>query len=126
MAMQNKDIRFSDKKVDESWKDQAKPLQPPDSPKSQSSKSVHEPVRTPTSKPFLNLLTSLGYQALIHLGEAEDPMTQERSTNLEAAREVIDLLVSLKEKTGGHLSQEEERLLSNLLPELQMKFSQHV
>ncbi len=121
---QEKEIRFTEKKVDESWKEQtsrdkeisAKSRQP----------ETRKPVAAKTSKPFLNLLTSLGIQAMMHLGEIPSPDTRLKEPNLEAAREIIDLLLAIKEKTEGNLSPEEKEVLESLIPELQMKFSQKV
>jgi len=119
----DKDIRFTEKKVDDSWKEQvesikAKAVTPTPGA---ASKAPSE-----TSKVFLGLVQSLGYQALMHLGDIPDPMTQERQVNAEAAKEVIDLLIILKEKTQGNLSDEEKKMLETLLTQLQIKFSQSV
>ena len=131
----NKDIRFPEKKVDSSWKDDvtqkkegqhspstsAKSSTPqPASPTSQKSATVK------TSKPFMNLISSLGFQALMHLGEVPNPATQEREVNLEVAQEMIGLIQSIKEKTLGNTSAEETELLLSLLSELQMKFADRV
>jgi len=42
--------------------------------------------------------------------------------NLEAAKQTIDILGILKDKTRGNLSDEEERLLESLLYELRMRY----
>lgn len=117
----DKDIRFTEKKVDDSWKEQvesikAKAVTP--------TPGVASKAPSETSKVFLGLVQSLGYQALMHLGDIPDPMTQERQVNAEAAKEVIDLLIILKEKTQGNLSDEEKKMLETLLTQLQIKFSQ--
>lgn len=116
------EIRFTQKKVDESWKDQVgkekATAQPAAAP---SSKPAAKNIQT--SRPFLNLLSSLGYQAMMHLGELHQqggPL----EADLPAAKEIIDLLLSVKEKTAGNLSAEESQILETLLPELQMKFSE--
>lgn len=134
--MEDKDIRFTEKKVDESWKEQAgrdkerlKPASAPQPPHSQPDSPQPQTATASasvSSKPFMNLLSSLGYQAMMHLGEIPDPGTQEKIMDLEAAREIIDLLTALREKSSGHLSAEEERIFETLLPSLQMKFSQKV
>lgn len=115
-----KEIRFAEKKVDESWKDQVgkeKSTVQPSAPPSSKSKPV-------TSKPFLNLITSLGYQAMLHLGEIPDPGTGQKEVNLGAAKEIIDLLIAFKAKTAGNLTPEETEVFESLLPELQMKFAE--
>lgn len=126
-----KDIRYTEKKIDESWKehmirDKAKMTGQTDDGK-RTSDPEHERRRAePTSRHFVNLVSSLGYQAMVQLGELPDPSTQASQINLDAAREIINLLAALKLKTAGNLSDEEMRLLNNLLTELQLKFSQKI
>jgi hypothetical protein len=128
---EDKDIRYSEKKVDESWKENAS-REKNSMPRGASTdgKTPHKNTSTSatpqTSKAFLNLINSLGLQAMIHLGEIPNPETQIQETNLQAAREIIDILVMLREKTQGNVSPDEARLLSSLLPEIQMKFSEKV
>ena len=59
---------------------------------------------------------------MVHLGEIPEPTTGQAQENLEAARQMIDIVGILKEKTEGNLSSEESQLLENLLYELRMKF----
>ena len=127
MVPDPKDIRFSEKRVDESYKEQAARERdvkgaPQNSSKARDNSSSEN--RPQTSKLFINLVTSLGMQALMNLGEIPNPGTQEREVNLEAAKEIIDLLIDLKKKTEDNLSGEENKLLESLLPELQLKFAQ--
>lgn len=120
----DKDIRFTEKKVDESWKEQAESVKAKAAPP--PSAAGAKPKTPETSKSFLNLVQSLGYQALMHLGEIPDPMTQQREVNTDAAKETIDLLAMLRDKTQGNLSDEEKKILETLLAQLQIKFSQSV
>ncbi|MBI3306925.1 MAG: DUF1844 domain-containing protein [Candidatus Omnitrophica bacterium] len=127
----DKDIRFSEKRVDENFKEQAArekgtPTAQPRRPSEPSSDARPNASSQKTSKNFLNFVTSLGYQALIHLGDMPNPETNEREPNLQAAREIIDLLAEIKIKTEGNLSPEEARFFDSVLPELQLKFSQLV
>ena len=121
----DKDIRFTEKKVDESWKEQAESVKAKAAavpPASTAAKS--KPAET--SKTFLSLVQSLGYQALMNLGDIPNPMTQETSLNPEGAKEAIDLLIALRDKTQGNLSEEEKKMLETLITQLQIKFSQSV
>ncbi len=70
---------------------------------------------------FSTFVLSLGHSALIQLGEAPDPETQAVAANPLMARQTIDLLALLEEKTKGNLTGEEERLLSHLLYDLRMR-----
>lgn len=129
---QGKDIRFAEKKVDESWKEQidrdrqrnsgAPAVSPPIQPSPSASRP--QPQELPTSPEFLNLINTLIYQALFHLGEI--PEAQGAEVNLEAAKEAIELLRAIQMKTAGNLSKQESAMLGAALPELQMKFAQHV
>ena len=66
----------------------------------------------------------LANTALIHLGEMKDPSRPASELNLPAAREVIDLLAVLLEKTKGNLTHEEQHLLETLLFKLRIDFSE--
>lgn len=71
---------------------------------------------------FSSFILSLATSALIHLGDEANPATGEKSVQLPMARQVIDLLSLLEEKTKGNLSKEEEVLMTQLLFTLRMKF----
>jgi hypothetical protein len=70
---------------------------------------------------FSTFVLSLGHSALIQLGEAPHPDTQHVEADLPLARQTIDLLSVLEEKTKGNLTGEEERLLSQLLYDLRLR-----
>lgn len=69
---------------------------------------------------FSMFVLSLNTSALIHLGQIPDPQTQEKKKDLALARQTIDILDMLKEKTRGNLTKEEEKLLDTVLYELRM------
>lgn len=71
---------------------------------------------------FLNLVVSMSHSALLHLGDAPDPVSGAREKNLPLARQTIDLLAMLQDKTRGNLSGEEERVLSQAIYDLRMRF----
>ncbi len=71
---------------------------------------------------FASFLLSLATTGMVHLGEIPEPSSGQKMEDLEAARQMIDILSILKEKTEGNLSAEESRLLENVLYELRMKF----
>lgn len=71
---------------------------------------------------FSSFLLSLATTGMVHLGEIPEPTTGQRSENVDAARQMIDILSILEEKTKGNLSAEEAHLLDSLLYELRMKF----
>ena len=71
---------------------------------------------------FMTLVVSLSQTALVHLGEAVDPDAKEGERNLPLARQTIDLLGVLQEKTKGNLTGDEERLLDQVLYDLRLRF----
>ena len=71
---------------------------------------------------FSSFILSLATSALIHLGEEANPATGEKSVQLPMARQVIDLLSLLEEKTKGNLTKEEEALITQVLFTLRMRF----
>ena len=120
----DKDIRFTEKKVDDSWKDQVETVKAKVATPAPAAAAKTKPAET--SKVFLSLVQTLGYQALMHLGEIPDPTTQKPEINPDAAKEAIDLLVVLRDKTLNNLSDDEKKMLETLLTQLQIKFSQTV
>ena len=71
---------------------------------------------------FTSFIFSLSTSALIQLGEIQDPFTQKLVRNLPLAKQTIDLIGMLKEKTKGNLTPEEERVIEYVLYDLKMKY----
>jgi hypothetical protein len=71
---------------------------------------------------FTNFVLSLSTSALIQLGEIQDPFTQKAAKNLPLAKQTIDLIGMLKEKTKGNLSPEEEKVIEYVLYDLRMRY----
>jgi len=77
------------------------------------------PKRLPA---FENLVRMLGSNAAMVLGAYPDPNTGQPLVDPDAARELIDMLDALQEKTKGQLAPEEETLLMDLVGKLKMTF----
>lgn len=71
---------------------------------------------------FSSFLLSLSSSSLLHLGEIADPQSGEKKKDLALAKQSIDIISLLKDKTKGNLTQEEENLLDHLLYDLRMRF----
>jgi hypothetical protein len=71
---------------------------------------------------FASFIYSLSTSALVHLGEIPEPISEKMDKNLPLAKQTIDILGILQEKTKGNLSQEEETLLNNFLYDLRMRY----
>jgi hypothetical protein len=76
-------------------------------------------------QPALNFSTfvlSLATSAQVHLGAVPNPMTGKAEPNLPFAKETIDLIGMLEEKTRGNLTEDERRLLEHVLYDLRMMY----
>ena len=71
---------------------------------------------------FATFVYSLSTSALVHLGEIPEPITEKMDKNLPLAKQTIDILGILQEKTTGNLTQEEENLLNSFLYDLRMRY----
>ena len=81
------------------------------------------PADTPKRSPaFENLVRMLGSNAAMVLGAYADPRTGQPMIDPDAARELIDMLDALREKTHGNLAPEEDSLLLDLLGKLKMTY----
>ena len=71
---------------------------------------------------FSTFILSLSTSAAYHLGLAPHPENGSTNCNLPMAKQTIDILNVLQEKTKGNLTGEEERLLAEILYNLRMAF----
>lgn len=70
---------------------------------------------------FSTFILSLSHSALVHLGDAPQPDGVVEQ-DLALARQTIDILGMLQEKTRGNLSGAEERLINQVLTDLRLRF----
>jgi hypothetical protein len=70
---------------------------------------------------FATFVLSLSHSALMHLGEVPDPETNTTHVDLSLAKQNVDILGLLEEKTKGNLTGDEERLLAQVLFDLRMR-----
>ncbi len=71
---------------------------------------------------FSTFIFSLSSSALFHLGEVPDPGTGDKKEDLPLAKQTIDILGMIDEKTKGNLTSDEKNLLSNILYDLRMRY----
>jgi hypothetical protein len=74
---------------------------------------------------FTTFVLSLSHSALMHMGEAPNPENDSVVKNLPLARQTIDLIALLEEKTKGNLTGEEERIVGQILFDLRMRYVEH-
>lgn len=80
---------------------------------------------TPTPLLTINFATfifSLNSSALVQLGMMEDPVTGQRSKNLLLAKQTIDVISMLEEKTRGNLDPDEAVMVKNILYDLRILY----
>ena len=84
--------------------------------------SESEPDALPEMS-FATLVLSLSTSALLHLGVPPEPGEEPPpEINLPLARQTIDILEILRDKTRGNLDESESRLLEQVLHDLRMRF----
>ncbi len=87
----------------------------------EESQTTEAPPETPLPEiNFATFVVSLNASALLNLGAIEDPTTGQTSKNLAMAKQTIDILCLLEEKTEGNLTTEETNLLKNILYDLRI------
>lgn len=116
---QEKEIRFTEKKVDETWKESVRQ----DAMAKESSAKQSSSAAPETDPAFVTFVRSLAMQGLFHLGQVEDPATGRSEVNLDAARELVEFLTLLKKKTKGNLSSQEDALLAKSIADLQLHYA---
>jgi Domain of unknown function (DUF1844) len=80
----------------------------------------------PQGVTFTAFVMSLATTAAVHFGDLPDPSGGETRTDLQSARQMIDILTMLKDKTRGNLSDDEARLVEELLYDLRLRFVEAV
>lgn len=75
---------------------------------------------------FSTFVISLSTQALMHLGEMASPISGKVEPDVPVAKQMIDILGMLREKTRGNLNANEDRLLEDILFDLRMKYVEAV
>ena len=112
------DRRLSTEEAEEK---QSEPSKSTDAPVGETPEVEKGPQALPEID-FKTFVLSLSTSALYHFGDIPDPVTNEKEINLPLARQSIDILAMLQEKTKGNLNKEEEDLLENILYNLRMKY----
>jgi hypothetical protein len=93
--------------------------QAPDSEDAAASGEDAESFQLPEIN-FATFIFSLNSSVLAHLGIIDDPASGKKVKNLALAKQTIDILGMLEEKTRGNLTEDEESMLKNILYDLRM------
>ena len=95
----------------------------PEAPAAPAATPENPPAETPKrSAAFENLIRMIGSNAAMVLGAYTDPRTGQPMIDPDAARELIDMLDALHEKTKGNLAPEEDDVLLDLLGKLKLTY----
>jgi hypothetical protein len=124
-----KDADANDQKEQTHPETEEQAQSPPETEKSPGAEAA-EPSKTDASEEqlqfpeinFPTFIVSLNASALLHLGAIEDPTTGQKTKNLPMAKQTIDILSMLEEKTAGNLNNEEKNLLKNILYDLRLMY----
>lgn len=103
-------------------------------PQAAPDSSSPEPPPPPRAEPdagaaqinFSTFVISLGTQALAYLGEIPNPIDHSATVDLTAAKEMIDIVALLRDKTKGNLDEGENALMDGLLYDLRLKYVERV
>ena len=71
---------------------------------------------------FVTFVLSLASSAFVHMGDAPHPDSGSPAENLSLAKQTIDILGMLEQKTKGNLTADEEKFLENLLADLRIRY----
>jgi hypothetical protein len=116
-----------EEQAEEQAKEQAKEPEPPAQEEAEDRAKVEEKVTEEAPFPEINFSTfifSLNTSALLHLGEIPDPATGKQQEDLAMAKQTIDLIAMLQEKTQGNLAPDEENLVKHILYDLRLRYVQ--
>ena len=91
----------------------------PETEEATVSEEAEEDIQLPEIN-FATFVFSLNSSVLVHLGVINDPATGQKVKNLALAKQTIDILGMLEEKTRGNLTADEESMLKNILYDLRI------
>jgi len=114
---------FSQEEQDLNKEDKEPEKQPAEEETKAKEESSAEKQAAEAELPEINFPTfiiSLNASALVNLGAIEDPASGTKVKNLSIAKQTIDILSMLEEKTRGNLTEEEEKILKNILYDLRI------
>ena len=120
---------FAEKNLDDEEKEEKEAPAAEEKTEAETKEADKKPDATDQEPPlqfpeinFATFVASLNASALLQLGVIEDPTTGTKNKNLPMAKQTIDILSMMQQKTAGNLSEEEENLLKNILYDLRLMY----
>ena len=111
---------------------EAEPPLPEPAPRAPEPEFAPEPQPQPQPQPsrqappgsidFVSFIASLATNAMAAMGVLPPEMSGDLPKNFDLAREYIDILAMLQEKTQGNLSRDEDAAMQRVLTDLRMAF----
>ena len=92
----------------------------------ESPQESNDPQEELPSINFPAFIISLSTQALMHLGEISNPVTGKVEKDVAVAKQTIDIIGMLSEKSKGNLDDTEEQLVQEVLYNLRMTYVEAV
>lgn len=103
----------------EAAKSAAPPVRAKEDPAGAAAPAVDSPKPL---RGFQQLISFLAQNAVAMLGGYPDPRTGQAYLDLAGARELLDMLEALREKSRGNLAPEEDRVLVDVIGSLKMSY----
>ncbi len=130
MSEETKDFVIKDRRIfGQEEEEQGEKEEKAESTEAQEQPQEEEPVPEAEEEaaqlPEINFQTfvfSLNASALVQLGVMDDPATGGTEKKLSLAKQTIDILSMLQEKTKGNLTDEEDNPLKNILYDLTIRY----
>ena len=116
-------FRVIDRRGEERAEPSPEPTAPPAQEQAKASDAAASSASSmPHEDAFAHFIMSLATSAYMHLGMIAPPGEEPMEKNLDLARQSIDILGMIAEKTHGNLTAKEETLLQQILSELRLHF----
>ena len=97
--------------------------EPPPGGEDRRNRSIADKAQNPGTA-FTDFVEPLIAQAYVSLGMLRDPYGQKPKVDVAEARQMIEMVTMLKDKTAGNLTPDEDDFLSTHLGELKLAFVQ--
>ncbi len=117
-----KDKRYFGESADDQPQEEVKAAGEEKQEKKESAQPASDSEMHYPSVNFTNFILSLSTSALFHFGDFPENEGDTPQKNLPAAKQTIDILDMLHEKTKGNLDNDENSLLQGVLYELKMRY----
>ena len=117
-----KDKRYFGESADDKPQEEVKAASEEKQEKKESAQPASDSEMRYPSVNFTNFILSLSTSALFHFGDFPENEGGTPQKNLPAAKQTIDILDMLHEKTKGNLDNDENSLLQGVLYELKMRY----